>query len=70
MPAAPRTDPYVKNSLIRLLPLVERETGLSDTDEGPSVAVGNERQDVPFVTMAKQHGLVDCDVAVDVARAW
>ena len=27
MPAAPRTDPYTKHYLIRLLPRVEREVG-------------------------------------------
>ena len=50
MPAAPRTDPYVKNYLIRLLPLVGREIAHADRDGGFEVAASNDSQGTAFVT--------------------
>ena len=66
MRAAPGTDPYVTHSLIRLLPQVGRESGLSDRGGESLVAAGNGRQVDSFATKAKRLCHVDCDVAVDV----
>ena len=50
MPAAPRTDPYMKDYLIRLLPLVGREIAHADKDGGFEVAVNTDSQGAAFVT--------------------
>ena len=44
MLTAPRTDPYVKNYLIRLLPLVDRETAHWDMDVGCEAWGGDDAQ--------------------------
>ena len=70
MLTAPRTDPYAKYYLIRLLLLVERENDLSDTDEESWAAVSSDQRAVVFVPKAMLPGPSDCDDAVDGARAW
>jgi hypothetical protein len=54
---------------MRLLLLVERENGLSDTDEESLAAGGSDQRDAAFGTMAKPLAPSDCGDAVDGARA-
>jgi len=68
--AVPRTDPYVKNYLIRLLSQVGRDSGRQGRDVGLEDAAGTRARCDAFATRAMPIGLADCDDAFDGASIW